>query len=101
MKETVIFNGENYDEWERTTMFYLKGKLLSFVLTESEPVEQTEKKQWREADTKARGKIGERVHPKYYEELRSAGNTAKEQWEAIQQIAESNKTNKRQSVMAN
>jgi len=66
-----------------------------------EPDERTEKKQWREADTKARGKIGEWVHPKYYEELRSVGNTAREQWEVIQQIAESNKTNQRQLVMVN
>lgn len=42
----------------------------------------------KEIDSRALGKIGERVHPKYNEELRKC-KTAKEAWITLQNIGES------------
>ena len=66
----TIFNSENYDEWERATMFHLQAKLLSKVITEPKLTEASELRQWKRDNLATMGKIGERLDPEYYEVIR-------------------------------
>jgi len=74
----IVFDGNNYDEWERATTFHLKSKLLYRVISQSPPATATALDKWNEDDMQAQGKIGERVDPKFY--LRGI-NSASDQWE--------------------
>ena len=88
----MIFDGENYDEWESSMLFHLRSKLLSRTLTERRPTDVAAIAEWDKVDIQALGKIGERVSPKFHEYIRSA-STAKEAWEEIRKIAQLNATN--------
>ena len=76
-EKALTFNGENYIEWEMSTMFYLKSKKLwkviqddPLALSHSSEEYKLRMEKWEEIDSQALGVIGERVDPKFYEELR-------------------------------
>ena len=89
----VMFNGDNYHEWEVATMFHLKSKGLAKSVTKARPtldVDLAEK--WDEIDEQACGKIGERVDPRFYEQLRGV-KTAKDMMDTIKNISEASSIN--------
>ena len=73
-------------------MSHLKAKLLWKNVLNDNPYDEASEvemhQKWQDSDMQAQGKIGERIHPKFHELLRNK-NTAKEQWNAIKDIAES------------
>ena len=110
-KNVISFNGANYSEWETATMFYLQGKSLWKVVRDR-PMELKELKgadgkpvletiesapylqrveKMDDQNLQTMGKIGERVAPKFAEQLRKYRSAA-EVWDAIREIGQAKST---------
>lgn len=103
--DKVIFDGENYDEWYDSIVDHFMTKNIfraiqkvkprgnpkgkeSEMVSEKDLADKIEK--WELMDEAARGKIGERVHPRYKLKLRDC-QTAKEKMDRVLEIYQSNK----------
>ncbi|KAJ3401835.1 hypothetical protein HDU80_005676 [Chytriomyces hyalinus] len=93
-QDTLLFDSDNYQEWELATCFHLKSKKIGDTLLTTQPEESDMegRKQWLEMDNQAMGKIVERVLPKYYEHLREA-TIASKMMDTVKHILASNNAN--------
>jgi len=89
--QAVIFDGENYHEWESATKAHLRSKVLMTAITSPRPdvTLKAELKEWEAKNEEALGKITERVSSKYVEQIESC-TTAKQAWDAVKRISEAN-----------
>ena len=95
---TVIFNGDNYEEWVVATVNHLRSKkLYKYIRTGATPptigidVRKSDLENWQDEDEQAMGKISERCASKYQEGLQSC-TTALEVWNYIKQLGELDET---------
>ena len=93
-KNFIIFDGDNFDDWEHSLTNHLKSKGLYRVLANAKPEgkDANEVSTWIEKDEQVQGKIGERVAIKFQNITRNKGS-AKEMFEAVRKIHIGNKTN--------
>ena len=103
----VIFDGDNFDEFETALLFHLRSKNCSKPLSQAKPLplvagenvtpamiskREDAISKWEEMDESALGKIGERVQEKFYIKIRDC-KTSGECFEILKKISESNAAN--------
>ena len=105
--KVIVFDGENYDEWEDNLFNHLKSKNIYKAIKDERPTEIKLIKgeagnaveyrracdlldKWENMDEAAQGKISERVHPRYKLKIRDCQN-AKEMVNKIRGLFEGNK----------
>ena len=107
-EKIIVFDGENYDEWQDNLFNHLKSKNIYKAIKDARPTEIKLIKgeagnaveyrracdlldKWENMDEAAQGKISERVHSRYKLKIKDC-KTAKEMVEKIKTLFEGNKT---------
>ena len=90
-EKVIIFDGDNYEEFEMNLFDHLKSKKLYKSIRSERPDEGKEGcANWDDVDEAAQGKIGERISSMFRNMIK--GETAKEMLEELKKINEGNQT---------